>query len=41
MDRSAGQVNETLHNAHRLILKGESLHKVPARRQKLDAKPIE
>jgi hypothetical protein len=30
-----------VHNAHRLNLKGESLRKAAAKRQKLDAEPVE
>ncbi len=30
-----------VHNAHRLILKGDSLRKAAAKRQKLDAEPVE
>jgi hypothetical protein len=30
-----------VHNAHRLILKAESLRNVAAKRQKLDAEPAE
>ena len=34
-------LDRLVHNAHRLILKGESLRKTAAKRQKLDAEPVE
>jgi DNA replication protein DnaC len=34
-------LDRLVHNAHRLILKGESLRKVAAKRHKLDAEPVE
>ena len=34
-------LDRLVHNAHRLILKGESLRKAAAKRQKLDAEPVE
>jgi DNA replication protein DnaC len=34
-------LDRLVHNAHRLILKGESPRKVAAKRQKLDAEPVE
>jgi DNA replication protein DnaC len=34
-------LDRLVHNAHRLILKGESLRKSAAKRQKLDAEPVE
>ena len=34
-------LDRLVHNAHRLILKGESLRKTSAKRQKLDAEPVE
>jgi DNA replication protein DnaC len=33
-------LDRLVHNAHRLILKGESLRKAAARRQKLDGEPV-
>jgi DNA replication protein DnaC len=33
-------LDRLVHNAHRLNLKGESLRKAAAKRQKLDAEPI-
>ena len=32
-------LDRLVHNSHRLILKGESLRKAAAKRQKLDAEP--
>ena len=32
-------LDRLIHNAHRLTLKGESLRKAEARRQKLDVEP--
>ena len=32
-------LDRLVHNAHRLTLKGESLRKIAAKRQKLDAEP--
>ena len=34
-------LDRLVHNAHRLFLKGESLRKTAAKRQKLDAEPVE
>jgi DNA replication protein DnaC len=34
-------LDRLVHNAHRLILKGESLRKTAVKRQKLDAEPVE
>jgi DNA replication protein DnaC len=34
-------LDRLVHNAHRLILKGESLRKPAAKRQKLDAEPVQ
>ena len=34
-------LDRLVHNAHRLNLKGESLRKVTAKRQKLDAEPAQ
>ena len=34
-------LDRLVHNAHRLILNGESLRKTAAKRQKLDAEPVE
>ena len=33
-------LDRLVHNAHRLILKGESMRKTAAKRQKLDAEPV-
>ena len=34
-------LDRLVHNAHRLLLKGESLRKAAAKRQRLDAEPVE